>query len=89
MKKVFTTFGLTVLVLVLTSFTTPQTTATVVDNSNNTEIVNGSIISTRKLDAIEGSIISTRKLDAVEGSIISTRKLDAVNGSIISTRKLD
>ena len=90
MKKVFTTFGLTALVMVLTSFTTPETKiTTIVENNNTTEIVSGNIFSTRKLDATNGNIFSTRKLDATNGNIFSTRKLDGTNGNIFSTRKLD
>ncbi len=63
MKKVFSTFGLTALVMILTSFTTPETNTTILDNNTNTEVVNGGIVSTRKLDILDGGIVSTRKLD--------------------------
>ena len=43
MKKVFTTFGLTALVMVLTSFTTPETTIATVDNTTTSQTVDASI----------------------------------------------
>ena len=76
MKKVFTTFGLTALVMVLTSFTTPETKATINENSTNTEIVNGAIFSNKKVDASNGAIFSNKKLDAANGAIFSNKKLD-------------
>ena len=75
MKRAILTFGLFSLVMILTSFTTPETT-TKIDNTTTVEVVSGSIIPTRKLDVVSGSIIPTRKLDVVNGSIIPTRKLD-------------
>ena len=50
MKKFISTFGLTALVVLLTSFTSPEAATIVVDNTNNAEIVNRGIVSTKKLD---------------------------------------
>ncbi len=49
MKKSLLAIGLLSLVMVLTSFTTPETN-TIVSNTNNTEVVNGGVPSTRKMD---------------------------------------
>ena len=89
MKRIFSTFGLTAIVIILTSFTTPETTNTIVTNNTNTEVVNGSVLSNRKMDAVTGSVLSNRKMDAVTGSVLSNRKMDAVNGSVLSNRKMD
>ena len=51
MKKFISTFGLTTLVVLLTSFTTPETTNTIVDNNISIEVIyGGGIASTKKLD---------------------------------------
>jgi hypothetical protein len=63
MKKFISTFGLTALVVLLTSFTSPEAATIVVDKTNNTEIVNRGIVSTKKLDVADRGIVSTKKLD--------------------------
>ena len=88
MKKAILTFGLLSLVMVLTSFTTPETT-TKIDNTTTVEVVSGSIIPNKKFDVVDGSIIPNKKFDVVDGSIIPNKKFDVVNGSIIPNKKFD
>jgi len=92
MKKFISTFGLTALVVLLTSFTSPEAATIVVDKTNNSEIVNGrGVFSTKKLDVQDGrGVFSTKKLDVLdERGVFSTKKLDVVNRGVFSTKKLD
>jgi hypothetical protein len=75
MKKVFTTFGLTTLVIVLTSFTTPETTTITVDNNQS------------ELDATDRSVLVRRRLDASDRAVLVRRRLDASDGSILVRRR--
>ena len=68
MKRAILTFGLFSLVMVLTSFTTPETTTTLlVDNNNNLTIEavgSGSTGGSKRLDAVgSGSTGGSKRLD--------------------------
>jgi hypothetical protein len=79
MKKAILTFGLLSLVMILTSFTTPETTKVTVNNNITVEAVgSGSAGGTIRLDAVgSGSAGGTIRLDAVgSGSAGGTIRLD-------------
>ena len=77
MKRAILTFGLFSLVMVLTSFTTPETTtALLIDNKTTSELVNatGIVGGNRKVDAT-GIVGGNRKVDAT-GIVGGNRKVD-------------
>jgi hypothetical protein len=79
MKKSFLTIGLLSLVMILTSFTTPETTKVTVNNNISLQAAgNGSAGGNMKLDAAgNGSAGGNMKLDAAgNGSAGGNMKLD-------------
>ena len=91
MKKAILTFGLFSLVMILTSFTTPETSKVTV--SNTLEAVgSGAAGRTVRLDAVgSGAAGRTVRLDAVgSGAAGRTVRLDAVgSGAAGRTVRLD
>ena len=79
MKKAILTFGLLSLVMILTSFTTPETTKVTVNNNTTLEAVgSGAAGGTVRLDAVgSGAAGGTVRLDAVgSGAAGGTVRLD-------------
>ena len=95
MKRAILTFGLFSLVMVLTSFTTPETSTTLLVDNNDTAIEavgSGSTGRTKRLDAVgSGATGRTKRLDAVgSGATGKTKRLDAVgSGATGGTKRLD
>jgi hypothetical protein len=94
MKKVILTAGLFSLVMVLTSFTTPDTEPTVkIDGNGNVEIVGaGSAGGNKKVDIVgAGSAGGNKKVDIVgAGSAGGNKKVDIVGaGSAGGNKKVD
>jgi hypothetical protein len=93
MKKAILTFGLFSLVMILTSFTTPENTNVTVNNNTTVEAAgSGSAGGNMKLDAAgSGSAGGNMKLDAAgSGSAGGNMKLDAAgSGSAGGNMKLD
>lgn len=95
MKRAILTFGLFSLVMVLTSFTTPETSTTLLVDNNDTTIEavgSGAAGRTKRLDAVgSGAAGRTKRLDAVgSGAAGRTKRLDAV-GYVAAggTKRLD
>jgi hypothetical protein len=93
MKKAILTFGLLSLVMVLTSFTAPQTVKATINNNTTIQAAGaGSAGGTIRLDAAgAGSAGGTIRLDAAgAGSAGGTIRLDAAGaGSAGGTIRLD
>ena len=93
MKRAILTFGLFSLVMVLTSFTTPETSTTLLNNDTTIEAVgSGATGRTKRLDAVgSGATGRTKRLDAVgSGATGRTKRLDAVGSAAIGgTKRLD
>jgi hypothetical protein len=93
MKKVFYTFGLLSLVMILTSFTKPETNKVTVNKNTTLEAVgSGAAGGTVRLDAVgSGAAGGTVRLDAVgSGAAGGTVRLDAVgSGAAGGTVRLD
>ena len=82
MKKSIASIGLLALVMVLTSFTTPET-ATVSLNNDSAELYGGATNTTRKSDLYGGATNTTRKSDLYGGATNTTRKSDLIIFNII------
>jgi len=94
MKKAILTIGLFSLVMVLTSFTTPETKPVVTINTNgNVELVgSGAAGGNQKLDLVgSGAAGGNQKLDLVgSGAAGGNQKLDLVgSGAAGGNQKLD
>jgi hypothetical protein len=95
MKKAILTIGLFSLVMILTSFTTPETTKnTNVDNTNESiNLVGGAATGgNKKLDLVGGAATGgNKKLDLVGGAATGgNKKLDLVGGAATGgNKKLD
>ncbi len=79
MRKSILTIGLLSLVMILTSFTTPETNKATVNNTTTLEAVgNGSAGGNVRLDAVgNGSAGGNKRLDAVgNGSAGGNKRLD-------------
>ncbi len=75
MKKSILTIGLFSLVMILTSFTTPETvSATNVENRNSVDYIGGAL-SSKKNDYIGGAL-SSKKNDYIGGGALSSKKSD-------------
>ena len=86
MKKAILTFGLFSLVLILTSFTTPETT---IKNTTQIEAVGAAGGRNVKLDAVGAAGGTNVKLDAVGAAGGRNVKLDAVGAAGGTNVKLD
>ena len=93
MKKAILTFGLLSLVMILTSFTAPETTKVIVNSNTTIQAVgSGGAGGTVRLDAVgSGGAGGTVRLDAVgSGGAGGTVRLDAVgSGGAGGTVRLD
>lgn len=94
MKKSILTIGLFSLIMILTSFTTPETvSATNVENNGSIELSgSGATGGTKKLDLSgSGATGGTKKLDlSGSGATGGTKKLDlSGSGATGGTKKLD
>ena len=65
MKKAILTFGLFSLVMILTSFTTPETTTneTITNNSTTMDAAGSGSVRNQKLDAAGSGSVRNQKLD--------------------------
>ena len=94
MKRAILTFGLFSLVMILTSFTTPETTKIIVDNNTTSfeAAGSGSVGGNKRLDAAgSGSVGGNKRLDAAgSGSVGGNKRLDAAgSGSVGGNKRLD
>lgn len=79
MKKSILTIGLFSLVMVLTSFTTPETNAMTIDNNGNVDIVgSGAAGGNKKVDIVgSGAAGGNKKVDIVgSGAAGGNKKVD-------------
>jgi hypothetical protein len=94
MKKVILTAGLFSLVMVLTSFTTPDTEPTIIiDGNGNVEIVGaGAVGGNKKVDIVGASAVGgNKKVDIVgAGAVGGNKKVDIVGaGAVGGNKKID
>jgi len=78
MKKAILTFGLLSLVMILTSFTTPETTKATVNNTDVQAVGSNAVGGNVKLDAVGSNAVGGNvKLDAVGSNAVGGNvKLD-------------
>jgi hypothetical protein len=92
MKKAMVTIGLFSLVMILTSFTTPETSNVDIETNNINILGQGSTRGNMKLDILgQGSTRGNMKLDILgQGSTRGNMKLDILGqGSTRGNMKLD
>ena len=74
MKKAILTIGLFSLIMILTSFTTPEVVST--DNNANTELVGSGSAGNKRLDLVGSGSAGNKRLDLVGSGSAGNKRLD-------------